>query len=48
MGAEGLEAQPADASSGEGGREASSESRATGLPSPSPAFFPTFPLPCWA
>lgn len=48
MGAEGLATRPADASSGEGGREASSESQVIGLSLPNPAFFPTFPPPCWA
>lgn len=48
MGAEGLATRPADASSGEGGREASSESQVTGLSLPNPAFFSTFPPPCWA
>lgn len=48
MGAEGLATRPADASSGEGGREASSESQVTGLSLPNPAFFSAFPPPCWA
>lgn len=48
MGTEGLATRPADASSGEGGREASSESQVTGLSLPNPAFLSTLPPPCWA